>query len=296
MNAKEFIDEVHNSSIMPENFDEMYSRFQFYQGLVLGALKQFHQVCIKNNINYQLAFGSLLGAIRDDGQIPWDYDIDVFVPFYQRLALVEALRADLDEDYYFDCTENSIDCKNELIRVAPKGYRSEVIHVDVFFLCPEPDDELEFAKHTKSIRKICNARHYKTMNIKAVFMEKKKRGLYYFFKKMQHIFYSYDSMHKEYMRLCSQYDYNTAKRFINANGFAGTYYMLADNMRETMDYQTSVGVFRIPVNYEAVLTREFHDYHQIMDLQVRLDEIRKNLTRIEIYNSLYNINTENVKM
>lgn len=61
----------------------------------MDTLIEFHRVCEKSNIEYELAYGSLLGAIRDNGQIPWDYDIDVFVAFKDKERLIETLKKNL---------------------------------------------------------------------------------------------------------------------------------------------------------------------------------------------------------
>lgn len=53
----------------------------------LEILKQFHSFCVENNIRYFISHGTLLGAIRYKGFIPWDDDLDVLVPRddYERL-------------------------------------------------------------------------------------------------------------------------------------------------------------------------------------------------------------------
>lgn len=46
----------------------------------LKILIKIHEICRKENLTYYLAYGSLIGAIRNNGIIPWDDDIDIMMP------------------------------------------------------------------------------------------------------------------------------------------------------------------------------------------------------------------------
>ena len=50
------------------------------QQILLGILDEFLLVCKKLQLNYCFGGGSLIGVLRHKGFIPWDDDIDIFMP------------------------------------------------------------------------------------------------------------------------------------------------------------------------------------------------------------------------
>lgn len=51
-----------------------------YRAILLRTMKDFIRFCDAENLNWYLAFGSAIGAERHKGMIPWDDDIDVYMP------------------------------------------------------------------------------------------------------------------------------------------------------------------------------------------------------------------------
>ncbi|MDO5304274.1 MAG: LicD family protein [bacterium] len=50
------------------------------QSVLLELLLVIDRVCVENNLRYYLFYGTLLGAVRDGGFIPWDDDADIVMP------------------------------------------------------------------------------------------------------------------------------------------------------------------------------------------------------------------------
>jgi hypothetical protein len=83
----------------------------------LALIRYFDKICNDNNIWYTLTSGSVLGAVRHNGFIPWDYDIDVFIKpedlDKMRQILYQNLPAGM-KLYVWDKEKNYCSCHDKL--------------------------------------------------------------------------------------------------------------------------------------------------------------------------------------
>jgi len=69
--------------------------------VMLKILLEFDRICKKHKLKYWLDFGTLLGAVRHKGFIPWDDDLDVSMPREDYNKLLNIAQDELNQDYFF---------------------------------------------------------------------------------------------------------------------------------------------------------------------------------------------------
>jgi lipopolysaccharide cholinephosphotransferase len=120
----------------------------------IGILDFIDTVCKKNQLNYYLCGGTLLGAVRHNGFIPWDDDIDIVMPRNDYERLFEVWPA--NEQFAVLCHKNTHNfpyaygkvIDNRTVKIEPIRKSCQLIGVDVDIfpidVLPDNDDEASF--------------------------------------------------------------------------------------------------------------------------------------------------------
>ena len=118
----------------------MYSAEEIH-GRLLSMAKDFHKICVDNNLNYYMLGGTMLGAVRHSGFIPWDDDMDFGMPRddYDRfISISKRIIPEYYELRFYKNTSNSpmhsvkfIDNRTTLVETAYKNY-VEGLYIDIF--------------------------------------------------------------------------------------------------------------------------------------------------------------------
>ena len=159
-----------------------------HQRTLLKMLKDLDRVCRKNDIKYMLFSGTALGAVRHQGFIPWDDDLDVVMFRDQYDRFLDIAEKELDQERYFVQREygahwpmqfskirlNNTACIEKFRAKDPEMHQGVCIDI---FPCDNLGDKkltriMQFGASRVVIAKCLYARGYKTRNlIKIVFMQ-----------------------------------------------------------------------------------------------------------------------------
>jgi len=114
-----------------------------------NILKDVTRILEKNNLEYFVSFGTLLGAIRHKGLIPWDTDVDIVVPEKLKEKIFYVLKEQLDAHYIVKKDkENNI--VGSLIRVYLS--HTNTLHIDLFTYIEHTSQTIVFGYNRKFLK------------------------------------------------------------------------------------------------------------------------------------------------
>ena len=139
-----------NTPKLAKNKDNL----EHVQELSLMILKDFIKFCDDNNINYVVAYGTTLGAIRHEGFIPWDDDIDLMMLRSDYNKFIEITEKINSEKYKLFTLENTKNYYKLLTKISLKGTKVNVfwqnntnfntgLSIDIFILDDIPKNNFK---------------------------------------------------------------------------------------------------------------------------------------------------------
>ena len=119
--------------------------------VLLELLKKFDEICVDNDIEYSIGFGTMLGAIRHKGFIPWDDDVDILITRQNFEKLCSLPEGVFGEEYFFQTVNTDSEYpyntarlrKNNTSMIYEKWKKSNFhqgIYIDIIPLDEVPDN------------------------------------------------------------------------------------------------------------------------------------------------------------
>ena len=250
------------------------------QSIELEILVEFDKICKKHNLKYVLVGGTLIGAIRHNGFIPWDDDIDVSMLREDYNKFVEIQKKELNHDkYYLQSMEtndkfglpfaklrrkNSIYCES----TNPIDKNEQGIWIDIF-----PIDKVSNNK----ILAICDFikvfyyRNIIAFKLDFKFASKGIKKLILDIIKFNSKFYNIDKVKKKYYKILEKHNRKNSNRVINHGGV----YLLKEitdkkMFTDTIRHEFEKHKFTIPKDYDEYLTQIYGDYMQLPPKEKRV--------------------------
>ena len=238
---------------------------QSLKRIQIEILKTVVDFCEKHNINYWLDFGTLLGAVRHKGYIPWDDDIDIGMLREDYDKFLRLFNAE-NERYKCYSYENNKEflykfCKvldTKTILYEPDKTGSKLcVNIDVFPYDNVPNSKLAkklFKKRDRYNVLITLQKH--RGKVKGNFVRRFVVSLIKLFIKI----FPQGSFIKKSIRNAKTFSKTEAEFVCDFTGTCDTYTYDKALFKEFINIEFEGQMYKIPKNYDKILTVKYGDY------------------------------------
>ena len=256
------------------------------QLLELELLKIFKSVCDSNGLYYTLAGGTLLGAIRHKGFIPWDDDIDVMMPRpdFERLLNKNNLDLSMLPEYVY--MESWLDggrspfikMRDSRTKIDGKYSRGDdKVWIDIFPADGCPDDDRELEKFFQKVlwkRKLVVLKNAKAGEGKTILKRLMKPFLL-----LALAPYSIQRICSDYDRFVKKYDFDKCSQIGGVCwGYGPGERINKEKYLTPVEIEFEGELFKCPTNYDEYLSGLYGDY-----MVLPPEEERKTRHEIKVY-------------
>lgn len=255
-----------------------------FKKIAYGILEYFKYICEKYDIFYSLSFGTVLGAVRHNGFIPWDDDIDVCVFREDYSRLINAFQSENSAQYKLISTEvdenyslphmKIIDTSTVLFQHNRTNNYPLGIWIDVFALDNVPDDVMvrdRYIKKLERFQSIWSMLEYvpqkSTVNVrglaKKIFRFMIKLTPYgsskIWARKLEVLARKYQFSNTDSVGVLSFFPYSRKKSIFRT-----------DFLINTMPHKFEKETFPIPKDYDYYLSQIYGDYMTLPPVEKRV--------------------------
>lgn len=236
------------------------------KNIQLKILKYIDEFCSENHIKYYLCGGTLIGAIRHKGFIPWDDDIDIMLPRPEYNKFLRNFKDDknykllslYNQPGYFYPYIKIVDPQTSLTEYnAEMEFDNYGIYVDVFPIDGLPKNKILAKLHFKYILILRNL----------FYLSIKKNCPKNFFKKFLWIFsklFHWNFLLKKIDKLSQKYDFNSSN-YVAAQcaGYGEKDKYSKDIFKDSLRVPFEKYEFNIPIGYNEYLSNLYGDYMKL---------------------------------